>query len=106
VDFAELAVSGFPSMYPAFDCVVLRAIVDISARDLITGQASMGHSGHNVRRRWENRRTSPVSAGGTEIVDVARSGGIDGHFIRMAALPTRDIAPDFAITGAEMILRL
>ena len=32
-DFAELAVSGLASMYPAFDwSVVLRAIMDISAR--------------------------------------------------------------------------
>jgi hypothetical protein len=33
VDFAELAVGGLASMYPAFDwSVVLRAIMDISAR--------------------------------------------------------------------------
>ena len=33
VDFAELAVSGLPSMYPAFDwSVALLAIMDISAR--------------------------------------------------------------------------
>ena len=33
VDFAELAVSGLASMYPAFDwSVVLLAIMDISAR--------------------------------------------------------------------------
>jgi hypothetical protein len=33
VDFAELAVGGLASMYPAFDwSVVLRAIMDFSAR--------------------------------------------------------------------------
>jgi hypothetical protein len=33
VDFAELAVSGLASMYPAFDwSVLLLAIMDISAR--------------------------------------------------------------------------
>src|SRR5258705_10492007 len=49
VDFAELAVSGSASMYPAFDWSVWCSGASwISARacDLVNGQASTGHLGH------------------------------------------------------------
>ena len=48
VDFAELAVSGLASMYPAFDWSICSAGHHGYQRacDLINGQASTGHSGH------------------------------------------------------------
>ena len=48
VDFAELAVSGLASMYPAFDwSVVLLAIMDISARaSSLAERPRAGHLGH------------------------------------------------------------
>ena len=48
VDFAELAVSGLASMYPAFDwSVMLLAIMDISAPAIsLPDRPRMGHFGH------------------------------------------------------------
>ena len=48
VDFAELAVSGLASMYPVSDwsCFAPDHHGYQRACDLINGQASTGHSGH------------------------------------------------------------
>ncbi|HEY2758616.1 MAG TPA: hypothetical protein VGJ01_23130, partial [Pseudolabrys sp.] len=45
--FAELAVSGLASMYPAFDWSLLRAIMDISARAFsLPDRPRLDHLGH------------------------------------------------------------
>ena len=57
VDFAELAVSGLASMYPAFDwsCVLL-AITDISARAIsFTDRPQRAIRVTSVRMRREDR---------------------------------------------------
>jgi hypothetical protein len=57
VDFAELAVSGLASMYPAFDwSVVLLAIMDISARAIsLPDRPQRAIRVTSVRRRREDR---------------------------------------------------
>ena len=57
VDFAELAVGGLASMYPAFDwSVVLRAIMDISARAIsLTDRPQRAIWVTSVRMRREDR---------------------------------------------------
>jgi hypothetical protein len=57
VDFAELAVGGLASMYPAFNwSVVLRAIMDISARAIsLTDRPQRAIWVTSVRMRREDR---------------------------------------------------
>src|ERR1035437_5167626 len=60
VDFAELAVSGLASMYPAFDwSVVLLAIMDISARAIsLPDRPQRAIRVTSVRMRREDRSPS------------------------------------------------
>jgi hypothetical protein len=70
VDFAELAVSGLASMYPAFDwSVVLLAIMDISAPAIsLADRPRLGHLGHQCSQAPGR----PVSISSHPLADLGR----------------------------------
>src|SRR5271168_2893866 len=80
--FVDLAVSGLASMYPAFrlERVVLRAIMDISARAIsLADRPRPGHSGHqcshalgrpNLHLFSSSRRPRRLSGGFIELANL------------------------------------
>ena len=105
VDFAELAVSGLASMYPVFDWSCFAP--DQRACDLVSGQASTGHSGHqcshapgrpNLHLVSSSRRPRRVKAyrSGYIIVGSSFSASVARHGIgikRIGSLPDPSCGP-------------
>jgi DNA-binding NarL/FixJ family response regulator len=95
VDFAELAVSGLASMYPVSDwsCFAPDHHGYQRACDLVNGQASTGHLGHQCAHALgrpnlhlvSSSRRPRLETAGLEILSIANSESLSSRFVFFTA---------------------